>query len=73
GIASSEVAMRLEEEYDILCRPGLQCAPIAHKTLGTFPGGTVRVSPGYFTTEDEADIVLRAVCNIASMGKGIGL
>ncbi|MCL0102407.1 aminotransferase class V-fold PLP-dependent enzyme [Dehalococcoidia bacterium] len=73
GIASSEVAMRLEEEYDILCRPGLQCAPIAHKTLGTFPGGTVRVSPGYFTTEDEVDIVLRAVCNIASMGKSIGL
>ncbi|MCL0073326.1 aminotransferase class V-fold PLP-dependent enzyme [Dehalococcoidia bacterium] len=73
GIASSEVAMRLEEEYDILCRPGLQCAPIAHKTLGTFPGGTVRVSPGYFTTEYEVDIVLRAIRNIASMGKGIGL
>ncbi|MCL0097728.1 aminotransferase class V-fold PLP-dependent enzyme [Dehalococcoidia bacterium] len=65
GIASSEVAMRLEEEYDILCRPGLQCAPIAHRTLGTFPGGTVRVSPGYFTTEDEVDIVIKAVCNIA--------
>ncbi|MCL0079626.1 aminotransferase class V-fold PLP-dependent enzyme [Dehalococcoidia bacterium] len=65
GIASSEVAIRLEEEYDILCRPGLQCAPIAHKTLGTFPGGTVRVSPGYFTTEDEVDIVIKAVCNIA--------
>ncbi|MCL0078805.1 aminotransferase class V-fold PLP-dependent enzyme [Dehalococcoidia bacterium] len=65
GIASSEVTMRLEEEYDILCRPGLQCAPIAHKTLGTFPGGTVRVSPGYFTTEDEVDIVIKAVCNIA--------
>jgi len=65
GLAPSEVAMRLEEEYDILCRPGLQCAPIAHKTLGTFPRGTVRVSPGYFTTEDEIDIVLKAVCNIA--------
>ncbi|MCL0089550.1 aminotransferase class V-fold PLP-dependent enzyme [Dehalococcoidia bacterium] len=65
GIASSEVAIRLDEEYDILCRPGLQCAPIAHRTLGTFPGGTVRVSPGYFTTEDEVDIVIKAVCNIA--------
>ncbi|HAZ32004.1 MAG TPA: cysteine desulfurase [Dehalococcoidia bacterium] len=67
GIASSEVAMRLEEEYDIMCRPGLQCAPIAHKTLGTFPGGTVRVSPGYFTTEDEIDIVLKAANNVAKV------
>jgi cysteine desulfurase family protein len=67
GVAPSEVAMRLEEEYDILCRPGLQCAPIAHKTLGTFPGGTVRVSPGYFTTEDEVDIVIKAICNIAKV------
>jgi cysteine desulfurase family protein len=73
SVAPSEVAMRLEEEYDILCRPGLQCAPIAHKTLGTFPGGTVRVSPGYFTTEYEIGIFLKAVSNIAGMGKGIGL
>lgn len=65
GITSSDVAIRLEEEYDILCRPGLQCAPAAHKTLGTFPGGTVRVSPGCFTSEEDVDMVIEAVCNIA--------
>ena len=36
-------------------RPGLHCAPIAHKTLNTFPQGALRVSPGYFTSHDEID------------------
>ena len=36
-------------------RPGLHCAPSAHKTLGTFPEGTLRVSPGYFNSEDDID------------------
>ena len=36
-------------------RPGLHCAPSAHKTLGTFPQGALRVSPGYFTGRDEID------------------
>ena len=36
-------------------RPGLHCAPSAHKTLGTFPSGALRVSPGYFNTEYEID------------------
>ena len=34
-------------------RPGLHCAPSAHKTLGTFPQGTLRVSPGYFNTDED--------------------
>ena len=36
-------------------RPGLHCAPSAHKTLGTFPQGALRVSPGYFNTVNELD------------------
>ncbi|MBM4431471.1 MAG: aminotransferase class V-fold PLP-dependent enzyme, partial [Chloroflexi bacterium] len=35
GMEPSEVALRLDEEYDIMCRPGLHCAPAAHKTIGT--------------------------------------
>ena len=42
-------------------RPGLHCAPIAHKTLNTFPQGALRVSPGYFTTHDEIDAFIEAV------------
>jgi selenocysteine lyase/cysteine desulfurase len=37
---------------------------MAHKTIGTFPEGTVRVSPGYFTTDEEIDSFLEAVKNI---------
>jgi cysteine desulfurase / selenocysteine lyase len=68
GLSSSEVAMQLDEDYDIMCRPGLQCAPLAHKTLGTFPSGTVRLSPGYFTTEDNIHTTLDAIARIADAG-----
>jgi len=37
----------LDQAFDIAVRTGLHCAPLAHRTLGTFPEGTVRVSPGF--------------------------
>ena len=58
---NAEVAFRLESEFGILTRCGLHCAPSAHKTLGTFPRGVVRFSPGFATTEEEVDAVLAAV------------
>ena len=66
GLSSAEVATKLDENYDIMCRPGLQCAPRAHQTLGTFPFGTVRLSPGYFTTDDDISITLGAVAEIVN-------
>ena len=42
-------------------RPGLHCAPSAHKTLGTFPQGALRVSPGYFNTLQDIDAFLEAL------------
>lgn len=66
GLSSAEVAMQLDEDYDIMCRPGLQCAPLAHKTLGTFPSGTVRLSPGRFTTEGNIQTTLDAIAKIAA-------
>ncbi|MBQ4177043.1 MAG: aminotransferase class V-fold PLP-dependent enzyme, partial [Lachnospiraceae bacterium] len=61
----SEMAFRLDQEYGILTRVGLHCAPSAHKCLGTFPSGTVRFSFGRATTEDEigaAAQALRVIC-----------
>ncbi len=55
------VAATLESRYGVLTRVGLQCAPSAHRTLGTFPCGTVRASIGYFTTEEEIAVFLRAL------------
>lgn len=61
----AEIGFQLDTEYGILGRVGLHCAPDAHRTIGTFPYGTVRVSPGYFTTEAEIDQFLVAVHRIA--------
>jgi cysteine desulfurase family protein len=57
----SEIGLRLDEEYGILSRVGLHCAPAAHRTIGTFPEGTVRLAPGVFTSSDDIDTVVRAV------------
>jgi len=65
GLEPSEVALRLDEEFGVMCRPGLHCAPSAHRTIGTFPGGTVRFSLGYFNTAEEVDKAVEAVRAIA--------
>ena len=65
SIDNAEAAFKLESEYGIMTRCGLHCAPNAHKTLGTFPQGTVRFSVGYATTEAEIDIAAQAVREIA--------
>lgn len=67
-IAGADVGMvglRLDEDYGILCRVGLHCAPSAHRTIGTFPQGTIRLSPGAFTTPEEIDIAIGAMAEIA--------
>ena len=57
----AELAFRLDERYGIATRVGLHCAPAAHRTLGTFPSGTVRFSFGAFNTESEIEIAAQAV------------
>ncbi len=49
------------DERDIAVRTGLHCAPLAHKTLGTFPAGTVRFSTQYFTSDEDFDALERAM------------
>jgi cysteine desulfurase family protein len=61
GVAPSEVGLRLDEEYGIMCRVGLHCAPAAHRTIGTFPQGTVRFGLSPFNTLDEVEAALGAV------------
>jgi len=53
GFAPAEVGAILDEQFDIAVRPGLHCAPYAHRHLGTFPNGTVRLSAGFLTTADD--------------------
>jgi len=65
GLSSSEVSFKLDENYNIMSRAGLHCAPAAHKTIGTFPAGTVRFSVGYFNTREEIEKAVSAVEEIA--------
>ena len=63
-IDNAEAAFQLENEYGIMTRCGLHCAPRAHKTLGTYPHGTVRFSFSQFSTDEEVDFCLNAIKNI---------
>ncbi|MBN1993750.1 MAG: aminotransferase class V-fold PLP-dependent enzyme [Anaerolineae bacterium] len=65
GLEPSEVGLRLDDEEAVLCRVGLHCAPVAHKTIGTFPTGTVRFGLGAFNTAQEVQAALEAVRRLA--------
>jgi len=60
----SEIGLILDEEYGILARVGLHCAPAAHRTIGTFPEGTVRLAPGIFTSDEDVDAALGAIAGL---------
>lgn len=66
GQDNAEVGDRLEREFGILTRCGLHCAPNAHKTIGTWPQGVVRLSFGWATTAEEIDLALHAIRSIAN-------
>ena len=61
---NATISAILDENYGIMTRCGLHCAPMAHKTLGTFPHGTVRFSFGYFNTIDEVEYIVQSIQEI---------
>lgn len=61
---SSYLSSLLFEKYNIITRPGLHCSPLCHKTIGTYPEGTLRFSFGYFTTAHEIDSAVQALKDI---------
>jgi len=64
------IAAALDEDFGIMARCGLHCAPLAHKTLGTYPHGTVRFSFGYFNTADEVDYIVESIKEIINKAHG---
>ncbi len=66
GFAPAELAAILDEQFDIAVRAGLHCAPYAHKHLGTFPQGIVRLSVGFLTTHEDLRQAAAALDEIAS-------
>lgn len=63
-VDNAVLAYELEQYAGIMTRVGLHCAPSAHRTLGTFPQGTVRFSFGPENTMQEVDLCLRSIQNI---------
>lgn len=63
-ISSSEIAYILDDQYNIAVRSGMHCAPLAHKTIGSFQQGTVRFSFGIFNTYDEIDYAIKSIKEI---------
>jgi cysteine desulfurase family protein len=61
GATASDVSHYLDAQWGICTRPGLHCAPEAHKTIGTFPKGTVRFSLSYLNTQEEIDTAINAL------------
>ena len=59
-----QLSFELDEKYNVMTRSGLHCAPFAHKTLGTFPAGSLRFSIGYFNTMQEIEYSLKALNDI---------
>lgn len=60
-IDMSQVAWKLDSKYKVLTRVGLHCAPSAHKTLGTYPAGTIRFSFGPENTKEELDFAVKGL------------
>ncbi len=65
GLPATELGGILDQAFDIAIRPGLHCAPYIHRSIGTFPEGTVRVSPGPFSTTEDMDRLADALAEIA--------
>ena len=66
GLTPQELGAILDSSFDIALRPGLHCSPYIHRRLGTFPDGTLRVSPGPFSTEADIDGLLAALTEITA-------
>ncbi len=62
---NAAVTYELEQRFGILTRCGLHCAPSAHRSLGTFPKGTVRFSLGYANTAADVDAAVAAIRALA--------
>lgn len=60
----ADIANALLDDYGIITRTGLHCAPWAHQTAGSYPMGTVRLSPGLFHTREDIDMMIEAVDSV---------
>ena len=66
GLHPLDLGLALDSALQIAVRPGLHCAPYIHKALGTFPDGTLRLSPGPFNTEEHINVFVQALSEMTA-------
>jgi cysteine desulfurase family protein len=66
GLAPQDLGAILDTSFDVAVRPGLHCAPYIHRALGTFPDGTLRLSPGPFNTREHIAAFTSALSEITA-------
>jgi len=71
GVDNGVLEAVLQSKFGISTRSGLHCSPLAHKSIGTYPEGALRVSFGYFNTEDEVKYAAEAINKILKNREGI--
>lgn len=69
NVVAEDAAFILESSYGILVRAGLHCCPLIHKHIGSEPFGTIRISPGYFTSEKDIEKLITAVHKLILYGE----
>jgi cysteine desulfurase / selenocysteine lyase len=65
GVPAEEAAAILDQSFGIAVRAGLHCAAVLHQQLGTLPGGCIRISPGFFNSEEDINQTTKALKQIA--------
>jgi selenocysteine lyase/cysteine desulfurase len=66
GFDPAEAGTRLDVDFDVACRTGLQCAPLVHERLGTAPAGTIRLSIGPFTVAADVEAAVAGIQTLAA-------
>jgi selenocysteine lyase/cysteine desulfurase len=67
-----EAARALHKSFGVVCRAGLQGAPLIHACIGTAPQGTLRPSPSRFSTEQDVECAVQALRELLSGFSGRG-
>ena len=70
GMDNGILGEKLYDEFAIITRSGLHCAPLTHQAIGTYPHGALRASFGYYTTEEEIEYGINAIKKIVNIKRG---
>ncbi len=69
NISIGEFTQKLWDNYKIEVRKGLHCAPLAHRSIGTYKEGTIRFSLSPYHTKEDLEYLYNAIETISNSVK----